>query len=72
MPQVTIADYRYKQRRCSYLYEAEDVENVIEGQDAVVHSHQTAQPGGRGNQQKQEGVADSSTVCERERERTEG
>lgn len=54
---------------CPYLYETEDVEDVVESQDAVIHSHQTTQPGGGGDQQQQEGTADSGTAgAQRERE----
>lgn len=53
--------YICKHAHCSYLHEAEDIEYVVESHDAVVHSHQTTQPGGGGHQQQQEGVTDSST-----------
>lgn len=46
---------------CSYLHQAEDIEDIVDSQDAVVHSHQTTQPGGGGDQQQQEGVPNSST-----------
>lgn len=51
---------------CSYLHQTENIKYVVERQDAVIDGHQTAQPGGGGYQQQQEGISNSATA-ERER-----
>lgn len=53
---------------CLYLHQTEDVEYVVESQDAVIDGHQTTEPGGGGYQQQQEGISNSATG-ERKRER---
>lgn len=45
----------------SYLQNAENIKDVVEGEEAVIYSHQTTQPGGGGNQQEQKGISDGST-----------
>lgn len=46
----------------SDLHDAEDVKDVVEGEDAVVDRHQTAQPRGGGHQQQHEGVSNGAAV----------